>query len=192
MTRSNAPHPTAQACAARAPAFHPTAQACAAGAPVLRMFLVVALCAAAPLVAATPDPSSAAPQVFRAHSDLVVLHVNVFDGRSDAVPNLPQDAFTVLEDGKPQQISFFNSADVPVSVGLVLDNSGSMIARRKMVVAGGVAFAEGKPPGRPALRRHLQRERAVRFAAVRRVHEKSGDGPRRALALSTGRQDRAP
>ena len=112
---------------------------------VLRMSLTVALCAAAPLVAATPDPYPA-PQVFRAHSDLVVLHVNVFDGRSDAVPNLSQEAFTILEDGKPQTISFFNSADVPVSVGLVLDNSGSMIARQKMVVAGGVAFAKASHP----------------------------------------------
>jgi VWFA-related protein len=110
------------------------------------MFLTVALCAAAPLVAATPDPYRAAPQVFRAHSDLVVLHVNVFDGRSDAVPNLPQDAFSIVEDGKPQQISFFNSADVPVSVGLVLDNSGSMIARQKMVLAGSVAFANATHP----------------------------------------------
>jgi VWFA-related protein len=109
------------------------------------MFLIVALCAAAPVVAATQDPAPA-PQVFRAHSDLVVLHVNVFDGRSDAVPDLPQNAFTVVEDGKPQNISFFNSADVPVSVGLVLDNSGSMIARQKMVVAGGVAFATATHP----------------------------------------------
>ena len=113
---------------------------------VLRMFLTVALCAAAPLVAATPDPAPAARQVFRAHSDLVVLHVNVFDGRSDAVPNLPQEAFSVIEDGKPQTISFFNSADVPVSVGLVLDNSGSMIARQKMVVAGGLAFSQATRP----------------------------------------------
>ena len=110
------------------------------------MFLTVALGAAAPLVAATPDPAPPALQVFRAHSDLVVLHVNVFDGRSDAVPDLPQDAFSVVEDGKPQKISFFNSADVPVSVGLVLDNSGSMIARQKMVVAGGLAFAQATHP----------------------------------------------
>ena len=84
--------------------------------------------------------------MFRAHSDLVVLHVNVFDGRSDAVPDLPQDAFSIVEDGKPQQISFFNSADVPVAVGLVVDNSGSMIARQKMVVAGGLAFADASHP----------------------------------------------
>ncbi len=103
-------------------------------------------CAAAPLVASRQDPLPAAEQVFRAHSDLVVLHVNVFDGRSDAVPNLPQEAFSIIEDGKPQPITFFNSADVPVSVGLVVDNSGSMIARQKMVIAGGVAFADASHP----------------------------------------------
>jgi VWFA-related protein len=76
----------------------------------------------------------------------VVLHVNVFDGRSDAVPGLPQEAFAVYEDGRPQEISFFANADVPVAAGLVLDNSGSMIARHGMVVAGSLAFAEASHP----------------------------------------------
>ena len=116
------------------------------GSGVRRLFLAAAGCAATSLAAAAQEAKPAAEQVFRAHSDLVVLHVNVFDGRSDAVPGLPQDAFSIVEDGKPQQISFFNSADVPVSVGLVLDNSGSMIARQKMVVAGGLAFAAASHP----------------------------------------------
>jgi Ca-activated chloride channel homolog len=85
-------------------------------------------------------------QVFRSRSDLVVLHVNVFDGRSDAVPNLPMDAFSVFEDGRPQEISFFANADVPVAVGLVLDNSGSMIARQRMVITGSAAFADASHP----------------------------------------------
>jgi VWFA-related protein len=92
------------------------------------------------------DSQPAAEQVFRAHSDLVLLHVNVFDGRSDAVGNLPQGAFSIIEDGRPQEISFFNGADMPVSVGLVVDNSGSMIARQQMVVAGGTAFASASHP----------------------------------------------
>ena len=70
-----------------------------------------------------------------------VLHVNVFDGKSDAVPQLPQSAFTVIEEGQPQTITFFNDADVPVAAGLVVDNSSSMITRRAMVVAGPEAFA---------------------------------------------------
>jgi Ca-activated chloride channel family protein len=54
--------------------------------------------------------------------------------------------FSVLEDGRPQEISFFTSADVPVAAGLVVDNSGSMITRQRMVVAGGVAFAQASHP----------------------------------------------
>ena len=84
--------------------------------------------------------------VFRAESDLVVLHVNVFDRRSDAVPDLPQESFKVFEDGKPQEITFFSGADVPVAVGLILDASGSMIAREHMIIAGGTAFARSSHP----------------------------------------------
>ena len=87
----------------------------------------------------------AAP-VFKAESDLVVLYVNVFDGRSDAVPGLPEQVFTVTEDTQPQRITFFNNEDVPVAVGLVVDNSGSMITRRPMVLAGAKAFAESSHP----------------------------------------------
>ncbi len=80
--------------------------------------------------------------IFKSQSDLVVLHVSVFDRHSDAVPNLPEDAFHVVEDDRPQSITFFGSGDVPVAVGLVIDNSSSMLTRRRMVVAGTAAFAQ--------------------------------------------------
>ena len=85
-------------------------------------------------------------QVFKTGAELVVLHVNVFNGRSDAVPDLPQAAFTVFEDDKPQEISFFSAGDVPVTVGLVIDNSTSMLTERELVVAGTTAFAESSHP----------------------------------------------
>ena len=47
---------------------------------------------------------------------------------------------------RPQSITFFSNEDVPVAVGLVLDNSGSMIARRAMVLAGTRAFAASSHP----------------------------------------------
>ena len=112
--------------------------------PVRTSVLAGVLCAVA-AVAAQPQDTPAGP-TFRSESELVVLHVNVFDGRSDAVPNLPQTAFRVTEDGKPQTITFFNNEDVPVAVGLIIDNSGSMITRRKMVLAGTQAFAESSHP----------------------------------------------
>ena len=92
------------------------------------------------------EPGATAPPVFKARSDLVVLHANVFDGKSDAVPALPQSAFTVIEEGRPQTITFFNDADVPVAAGLVIDNSSSMITRRQMVIAGTNAFADSSHP----------------------------------------------
>ena len=107
------------------------------------MLLVGALGTAAAFAAPHQDSPAA---VFRSQSDLVVLHVNVFDGHSDAVPDLPREAFLVVEDNTAQEITFFSGADVPVAVGLAIDNSGSMIARRTMVVAGGQAFAASSHP----------------------------------------------
>ena len=92
------------------------------------------------------QPPPEEQQVFKAGAELVVLHVNVFDGRSDAVPNLPQNAFTIYEDGKPQDIAFFEAGDVPVTVGLVIDNSTSMLTERDLVVAGTRAFADSSHP----------------------------------------------
>jgi Ca-activated chloride channel homolog len=100
------------------------------------------MCVAAGFSLRAQDPLT----VFRVESNLVVLHVNVFDRRSDAVPDLPQESFKVFEDDKPQEITFFSGADVPVAAGLILDASGSMIAREHMVIAGGTAFARSSHP----------------------------------------------
>lgn len=86
------------------------------------------------------------PPVFKAESNLVVLHVNVFDKRFVPVATLSRDNFMVLEDDRPQTVSFFSGEDVPVTVGLVIDNSSSMLTRRKMVVAGGMTFATTSHP----------------------------------------------
>ena len=107
---------------------------------VLTVMLAGALVLPSPLGSQEPAP------LFRAESNLVVLHVNVFDGRSDAVAALPQGVFRVFEDTRPQEITFFAGADVPVAVGLVIDNSSSMIPRRSMVLAGARAFIAGSHP----------------------------------------------
>lgn len=92
--------------------------------------------------AATRPPQT----IFKSDTDLVVLHVTVLDDRSDAVPDLPQHAFRVFEDEEAQEITFFSSADVPVAVGLVLDESASMITRHGVVLAGGEAFVRASHP----------------------------------------------
>lgn len=109
--------------------------------PVALAFLFVATIAFLSAQDAQQDPP-----VFKADSDLVVLHVNVFDGKSDAVPNLPETAFQIAEDNAPQKITFFSNEDVPVTAGLIVDNSGSMITRRAMVMTGTKVFAESSHP----------------------------------------------
>jgi VWFA-related protein len=83
---------------------------------------------------------------FSTRSDLVVLHVVVEDRRGTYVSGLRQDYFTVLEDDKPQPVQFFSAADTPASIGLLVDNSTSMMTRRKMAVAAAVGFTEESNP----------------------------------------------
>ena len=86
-----------------------------------------------------------APDI-RVHSDLVVLHAVVLDRRSRFVQGLGQDQFTVYEDGALQTIAFFVPEDQPATVGLVIDNSGSMHAKRTDVIVAGHAFVRASHP----------------------------------------------
>ena len=83
---------------------------------------------------------------FHADTRLVVLHVTVRNTRGEIVTSLDRSAFTVYENGKPQPISIFRSDDIPVSVGLLIDNSGSMRSARASVVAAALAVAEDSNP----------------------------------------------
>jgi len=65
--------------------------------------------------------------------DLVVLHTSVLDDRGKFVDGLAQDNFRVYEDKIEQKISIFKREDIPVSMGLVIDNSGSMRDKRSSV-----------------------------------------------------------
>jgi VWFA-related protein len=68
-----------------------------------------------------------------------VLQATVKNGRGELVTNLGREAFTLYEDGKPQAISVFRADDVPVSLGLLIDNSGSMRRLRAKVEAAALA-----------------------------------------------------
>ena len=78
--------------------------------------------------------------------DLVLLDVSVKDPRGGYVTGLKPDNFQVFEDGRPRQISQFASVDTPVTVGLVVDNSGSMQSKRPEVILAGLAFAKESNP----------------------------------------------
>ena len=75
------------------------------------------------------------PGGFVFHSDVqeVLLHATVIDDKQRMVTNLDKNAFTVFEDGKQQVIKSFRYEDIPISLGIVIDNSGSMREKRAKV-----------------------------------------------------------
>jgi Ca-activated chloride channel homolog len=86
------------------------------------------------------------PATFHAETRLVVLHVLVTNGRGELVTNLDRGAFSVYEDGRRQSITLFRRDDVPTSLGLIIDNSGSMRSVRASVEAAALAFVRASNP----------------------------------------------
>lgn len=109
----------------------------------MRSRLLVAIGVALALGAA-PRAEQASP--FRAETRLVVVHATVRNDRGDLVTTLDRGAFTVYENGKPQPIAVFRRDDVPVSLGLLIDNSGSMRTLRSRVEAAALAFVRASNP----------------------------------------------
>jgi Ca-activated chloride channel homolog len=83
---------------------------------------------------------------FRAETKLVVLHATVRNSHGELVTDLDKSAFTVFENGKRQPIALFHRDDVPVSIGLLIDNSGSMRTVRPRVEAAALAFVRASHP----------------------------------------------
>ena len=71
--------------------------------------------------------------VFRKQIEEVVLHGTVVDDRDRLVTHLDRNAFSVFENGRPQTITSFRREDVPVALGIAVDNSGSMRDKRDQV-----------------------------------------------------------
>ena len=77
---------------------------------------------------------------------LVLLDVSVKGPKGGYVPGLTKNSFHVYEDGAVQQIKVFASADVPVAVGLVMDESSSMRSKRPELITAGLAFVGASNP----------------------------------------------
>jgi VWFA-related protein len=86
------------------------------------------------------------PPTYSAETSLVVLHATVRDRRGEPVTNLDRSAFTVFENGRRQPIAFVRRDDVPVSLGLVIDNSGSMRSLRAKVEEAALSFVRASNP----------------------------------------------
>jgi Ca-activated chloride channel family protein len=99
----------------------------------------------------TPAPSSGAlrkeGEGYRLHTDVeeVVLNATVLEG-TNLVENLTKDDFAVYEDGVKQTLISFQHTDLPVSMGLVIDNSGSMYRKRPSVNKSALDLVEASNP----------------------------------------------
>ncbi len=83
---------------------------------------------------------------FRAETRLVVLHASVTDRKGREITNLTQDRFKVYENGKLQQVKIFRREDIPISLGLIIDDSGSMADKRSRVEAAALAMVRASNP----------------------------------------------
>jgi VWFA-related protein len=90
--------------------------------------------------------ATAQQPAFRAETRLVVVHATVRNTHGELVTTLGRGAFTVYENNKRQPITLFRRDDIPVSLGLLIDNSGSMRTLRSKVEAAALALARASNP----------------------------------------------
>jgi Ca-activated chloride channel homolog len=95
-----------------------------------------------------PPPPTPGQQgtALKSTTDLVVLHATVVDEKGQFVTGLDRDNFKVYEDKVEQKLSVFTHEDVPVTMGLVIDNSGSMKEKRPQVNAAALSFVKTSNP----------------------------------------------
>src|SRR5579863_3553273 len=108
------------------------------------LFLTTLSCLARAQAPAPTRPD--APYTIQVNVDVVVLRATAQDRKNILVSGLNQDNFQVYEDGVLQPIKYFSHQDIPVTVGLVVDNSGSMKPKRHDVIAAALAFARSSNP----------------------------------------------
>ena len=101
---------------------------------------------AALAAAQTDQPEKPPEATFRIGTDLVQLNVSVFDPSGQIIKGLTQSNFTIFENNVKQQISVFRQEDVPVSLGLVIDNSASMEKKKDRVASSALAMVKASNP----------------------------------------------
>src|SRR5580692_3607970 len=75
-------------------------------------------------------PAKESDAVFRSDARLVEVHATVTDRDGRLLTDLPESAFQIYENDAPQGIKVFRREDAPVSLGLIIDNSASMLVKR--------------------------------------------------------------
>jgi len=101
----------------------------------MRTFTTLALLAAATLTLGAQQE-----QTFKATTQIVSVPSTVLDSQGRLVPNLEQDQFTILDNGKPQEITFFQNETQPFTVVVMLDYSASMTSSLDLLRAAAEQF----------------------------------------------------
>jgi hypothetical protein len=103
--------------------------------------------------AGSPDPASPPPDaeagvfVFRKKVEEVTLRAVVVDQQNHLISKLDRNAFSVYEDGKLQKMTSFRQENVPLALGLLIDNSGSMRPKRQKVNQAVLNLVRSSNPG---------------------------------------------
>jgi Ca-activated chloride channel homolog len=148
------------------------------------------------LIAPLAAQSQSTQSTFHTEARLVVLHATVKNGRGELVTDLDRKAFSVYENGKRQPISIFRRDDIPVSLGLLVDNSGSMRRKRARVEAAALALVKASNPldevfvlnfaDKPRLDVPFTSEVKVLEAGIARVDSIGGTAMRDAIDMAEG------
>jgi len=109
------------------------------------LLLCAVVTAQQPLKSPSGSPSQEEP-TFRSDIRLVLLPISVTDRGGKLVTDLQQKAFKVFENGAEQPIKIFRREDVPISLGIVIDNSGSMREKRQKVETASLDLVKASNP----------------------------------------------
>ncbi len=131
-----------------------------------------------PTCAATAGRPQDDVATFRTDVRLVVLHVSVVDKNGKLLTNIPQSAFKVLENGVEQPIKLFRREDVPVSMGIIIDNSGSMRDKRAKVAAASMDLVKASNPQDEVFIVNFNDD-AYLDQSVHQRHQEAGRGARK-------------
>src|SRR5579875_2462428 len=122
---------------------------------ILAAFLWVGLGTLCAAQTQAPQPSSGQTPAIQkqngqytlhANVNLVVLHATVVDKKGHMIDDLGRNDFRVYENGVPQKLAVFSHSDIPVTMGIVIDDSGSMRPKRPAVNAAALDFVKTSNP----------------------------------------------
>src|SRR5689334_15747641 len=101
---------------------------------------------AGPQAQVSMDHQASGPHRISVNVNLVVLNATVRDQKGRPAPDLGEQDFEVYEDGIRQALRLFLHEDIAVTVGLVIDHSGSMRPRLAEVIAAAQTFVQASSP----------------------------------------------